>query len=66
MTVRIDNARPRRFAFPAAPDPATGTCTLRLDVTDAVSGNQLSGNGDPRVLGVHILSPSFDSTAKAR
>ena len=65
-TLLIANARPRRFAFAASPDPLTGTCTLRIDVPGAVTGDQAGGSGDPRVLGVHILSPSFDPTTKAR
>ncbi len=64
--LRVDSPGLRRFMVPADPDPETGACTLRLDVNETATGDEVSGNGDPRVLGVHILSPSFDPTAKAR
>jgi hypothetical protein len=64
-TVRVSNTRPRSFTFPAAPDPATGRCSLHLDVTETATGTDLGAASDPRVLGLHIVSPTFDSTAKA-
>ncbi len=66
QTVLLDHAESSRIAFPATPDPATGTCSLVLDVQQTATGDEVTGNGDPRVLGVRILSTSFTATAGAR
>ena len=56
----LRSPRAKRFRFPATPDPATGTCKLTVDVKDSATGDEVSGNGDPRVLGVHIVAPTFE------
>jgi hypothetical protein len=54
------STRPKRYTFPTTPDPSTGTCRLTLDVKDTATGDEISGNGDPRVLGIIVLRPAFE------
>lgn len=60
VQLKLTSSRTQRLAFPARPDPATGTCRLTLNVQDTATGNRISGNGDPRVLGVNIVAPTFE------
>lgn len=49
----------RELRLPASPEPATGTCLFGLRVLDTATDDEISGSGNPRVLGVLASAPVF-------
>jgi hypothetical protein len=57
--ITLRSAPLRRLRFPVRPDGATSTCSLTLTALAAKTGHEITGNGDPRLLGVRTGTPRY-------